>query len=207
MPGHNDPTDVFPRRNLPTSAEPWGRSVENRVISNQDRTQSLQQSVLGLNRNVSSQISQITDQLQRLVDSTRVVGISALVTNTPGGMDLWAGGSVIIERPSWATHALVEFTAMTVTDYGDMTGEVAITFQAFDVDEGLAGGQISAIYLVDSAGSFATESQPLVIEVPSDYLEFWGYAEPTIAGSGSLSIQVYSKVTWIQRGVQTTGDI
>lgn len=202
----SDPTDVFPRRNLPGSSEQWGRTVEDRQVATEGQVKSLGERVQSLGRSTASSLASLTDQMNRILDSVRVIGSTQVVTNVAGTTPIIPGGSMVLTRPSWATHALVEFTTITLTDPGDISGEVAVTIVAYDSDDYLNPRE-SATALVDGIGAGIVYSTPLAIEVPSGVLEYAGYVEQTIAGSGSASVQIFSKVTWIARGIQTTGDI
>lgn len=68
-------SDVFPRRNLPEEAEPWGRAHDQRVLALEDGFTRLGQSLSGQNRNSASSIQTLADQVKDLVGR---VGYSAL---------------------------------------------------------------------------------------------------------------------------------
>lgn len=76
-------TDVFPRRNLPEDAEPWGRAHDDRVIALEDGITRLGQSLQGQNRNSASSIQTLAEQVKDLVGR---VGYSA---STPGFSQTW----------------------------------------------------------------------------------------------------------------------
>lgn len=59
--------DVFPRRNLPDDAEPWGREHDNRVLSLENTVGTIKTSLLGQNRNNASSIQVLADQVRDLV--------------------------------------------------------------------------------------------------------------------------------------------
>lgn len=68
MPEHNvRPTDVFPRRNLPGSAEQWGRTVEDRLVALEKLAIAQEQSARGANRSTASQLSNIQQSLTWIV--------------------------------------------------------------------------------------------------------------------------------------------
>lgn len=58
--------DVFPRRNLPDGAEPWGRAHDDRVLGLERDVQSLGQSLSGQNRNTASSLASLADQIRTL---------------------------------------------------------------------------------------------------------------------------------------------
>lgn len=60
--------DVFPRRNLPDDAQPWGRAHDDRVIALESAVEILNQSVLGQNRNSASSLAVIAKQVQKIAD-------------------------------------------------------------------------------------------------------------------------------------------
>lgn len=59
-------TDVFPRRNLPDEAEPWGREHDKRVIALETGLDSLQKGLQGQNRNTASSLASLGDQIRDL---------------------------------------------------------------------------------------------------------------------------------------------
>lgn len=67
--------DVFPRRNLPGGAEPWGRAVQERIVSAEGGIVALRQSTQSQNRSTASSLSQLAAQvatLQAVVDALPV---------------------------------------------------------------------------------------------------------------------------------------
>lgn len=58
--------DVYPRRNLPGSAEEWGRTVEDRVDGASNALEALTLSVAGQNRSTASSLGSIAEQIQAL---------------------------------------------------------------------------------------------------------------------------------------------
>lgn len=61
--------DVFPRRNLPDEAEPWGREHDKRMVFVESQIDSVKQSVLGQNRNTASSLSVLGGQIQAIVET------------------------------------------------------------------------------------------------------------------------------------------
>lgn len=59
-------SDVFPRRNLPDEAEPWGREHDKRVLSLESNVESIQRGLQGQNRNTASSLSNLGDQIRDL---------------------------------------------------------------------------------------------------------------------------------------------
>lgn len=57
-------SDVFPRRNLPDDADPWGRAHDDRVLSLETSIEVLNQSLLGQNRNSASSLETLADQVR-----------------------------------------------------------------------------------------------------------------------------------------------
>lgn len=58
--------DVFPRRNLPNEAEPWGRRVEDEVNALDNRIGTLEQFSRGQNRNTASSLEMMSRQINAL---------------------------------------------------------------------------------------------------------------------------------------------
>lgn len=70
--------DVFPRRNLPTLAEQWGREVENRVTSLEVSTGVNSQGLAGQNRNTASSLSVIAQQIEAIQSAQQALeGVQA----------------------------------------------------------------------------------------------------------------------------------
>lgn len=58
--------DVFPLRNLPTDAEPWGRTVEDRIYQAENALSGSKQSLSGLNRATGSTLENLAYQIQQV---------------------------------------------------------------------------------------------------------------------------------------------
>lgn len=56
--------DVFPRRNLPAPAEPWGREHDNRVLNLEQGVEALNQGLSGQNRSTASSLAVLSEQLR-----------------------------------------------------------------------------------------------------------------------------------------------
>lgn len=56
--------DVFPRRNLPAPAEPWGREHDNRVLNLERGVEALNQGLSGQNRSTASSLAVLAEQLR-----------------------------------------------------------------------------------------------------------------------------------------------
>lgn len=65
--------DVFPRRNLPTDAEPWGRAHDDRVLALESGLEIVTQSVQGQNRNAASSLAVIAQQVQKIADQQEIL--------------------------------------------------------------------------------------------------------------------------------------
>lgn len=87
-------TDVFPRRNLPIEAEPWGRAHDERVIALEDGVTRLGQSLSGQNRNSASSIQTLADQVKDLVGrvSYNTSSADSQTWTTPSGPYTWGPG-------------------------------------------------------------------------------------------------------------------
>ena len=58
--------DVFPLRNLPTDAEEWGRTVEDRIYQAENALSGSKQSLLGLNRATGSTLENLAYQISEV---------------------------------------------------------------------------------------------------------------------------------------------
>lgn len=87
-------SDVFPRRNLPSNAEPWGRTVENATKANESKLQDIRLGAESNNLAIAGQMGIVGRQINELgsrvtrtlsMDSISVVATSSTVFSTSSG--------------------------------------------------------------------------------------------------------------------------
>lgn len=97
-----NPKDVFPRRNLPNDAEPWGREVETRIRNIEYELFNQELDLTGLNRSSASQSSSLARQIRRLQELFALIPKPLMAATTVTGFGLSGG---------WTTVAQVTLTA------------------------------------------------------------------------------------------------
>jgi hypothetical protein len=91
-----NPTDVFPRRNLPGEAEEWGRKVEDRVRGVEFAASSGKQDTQSLNRTTASSLQELTRQLQSLEDLYNFIPKPQQSSEEEVGFALAAGTNTVV---------------------------------------------------------------------------------------------------------------
>lgn len=91
-----DPTDVLPVNNLPAPSAPWGRAMEKRLRALEKAVVFGDQDIQGQNRTTAAQLASISEQLNRLAEST-YVHVWEYVTGLPEE----------VSPPPWAAWGLV----------------------------------------------------------------------------------------------------
>jgi len=91
-----NPNDVFPRRNLPDLAEPWGREVEKRIRGVENAAVTTKQSAAGLNRTTAASLEDLARQLRRLQEVYDAIPKPAQSTNTATNFGLGAGWNTVV---------------------------------------------------------------------------------------------------------------
>ena len=196
-----DPTDVFPQRNLPGPAEPWGREVEKRINELKTSYKITEQELQGLNRALASQFSNLSRQIDRMVETTVLTTSTQSFSNVVG--PVW-GTEWTASKPSWATQALVASTTISYVS-GSMTGGIqGYVFAGTSLFSGDPPSTARTVlgFYIDSGGVSPLEQSPQVVEmigVDGESLQTL-YLRPSSArsssGSGSVSVLLSATVTW-----------
>ena len=74
--------DVFPLRNLPTDAEEWGRTVEDRIYQAENALSGSKQSLAGLNRATGSTLENLAFQVQEVQRLYEAIPVATQRTST-----------------------------------------------------------------------------------------------------------------------------
>jgi len=114
-----DPTDVFPPRNLPGPAVPWGREVEGVATLLKGSAKNLRQSIESMNRSTAAslqslgdQITTLSDQQARAAEQVTTYSFTQSVSKSSEGLSVpWSR-----EAPDWASAAYVEVFAENVSN-------------------------------------------------------------------------------------------
>lgn len=92
----SNPGDIFPRRNLPGTAEEWGRTVESRIQQAEREALSVMGQTSGLNRNTASNLQELARQVLELEAIYKAIPKPAQVTAQATGFGLGAGWNTIV---------------------------------------------------------------------------------------------------------------
>lgn len=189
-------SDVFPRRNLPGDAEPWGRAIEGRVVGTEKALESANQFLAADNRAFASQAALLSAQINRIAESSIYVVTTRTVTNTTG---LNYTSSWSIPAPSWATSALIRAVSITANSNTN-TGGIAVTALHSEVNEfsPTAAVQGSLSVTVDNT-LFPLIDSSYTAYVPNISGALYNalYYSRSAAGSGSANLNVGVAVTWL----------
>lgn len=121
--------DVFPRRNLPDPAEPWGRAHDDRVLSLESVVESLNQSIQGQNRNSASSLSVIAKQVQKIADQQETL-IAQQATLAAQQADILAQQSALTATTTFLATQTVSDSKATFSTYTG--GNTGTTWMGFD---------------------------------------------------------------------------
>ena len=189
-----DPTDVFPPRNLPGPAVPWGREVEERLNELKNRYKMSEQDLQGMNRALASQFSNLSRQIDRMSESVQISYSTQSITNAPG---MTPGTQWTKTKPAWATYGLVSNMSVKYNS-GSMTGEV-------DVDVRAGNQPIVDYYSAEFVLDFQINNEGIILysqrSTTIDLTEVEDiYFRPLISqvssGSGSVNVTLAATVTW-----------
>lgn len=103
-----NPNDVPPRRNLPDDAEPWGRSMEDRIIALEKGYWSLFGSVQGANRFTASSGATMGSQISSIADLVYAIGNPISIQSQPGYYDILVGNDEVVNTTHYdlMTHTI-----------------------------------------------------------------------------------------------------
>ena len=114
--------DVFPARNLSPEAEPWGRTIEERIVEIEGGLTRLGGTAHGTNRNIASSTETLAEQIQELERLYKAIPKPAAASVVRSGFALSPGwttvASVTIPNPG-ATQA--EITAVASGQFNTTT--------------------------------------------------------------------------------------
>lgn len=104
-------TDVFPRRNLSSDSEPWGREVESRIVTLEGIAGAAKSGISGQNRTTAATLGDLSRQLARLDALYRSIPKPSQATWTATGFGLASGwqsiASVSIMVPDGSNSASI----------------------------------------------------------------------------------------------------
>lgn len=156
-----NPEDKFPQRNLPDPAEPWGRTMEDRVIAIEKAIKGQESSLLGTNRNIAASVANISEQFVRVYSAFPVgtiVTYSAPVAPT---------GWLICDGSAVSRNDYEDLFNVIGTTFG--VGDGSTTFNLPDIQGRVPVGLDSSQTEFDSVGKLGGEKdhQLTVNEMPS----------------------------------------
>ena len=174
--------DVFPLRNLPTDAEPWGREVEDRISQAENALSGSKQSLLGLNRATGSTLENLAYQISEVQRLYNLIPVAHQRTSSVSNFGVTGTGA-------WNTIA----TASIPLDH---PGTLSLTAEgAGQLVSGGSSTLMTASYrLLVTSGSASTEV-PGLFATPTgvwvnNFKVTWGWTLPiTMARSVTVSLQ------------------
>lgn len=180
-------TDVFPRRNLPGDAEPWGRELENSARSQSYRLANLREAARGSNRATAGQFGVLGRQIDGVAAETL-----ELLSRSTHVIDLdRVTGTLNLPADFQQTSTITSFsvTAPPPAD-GSVRRAIAfifgITYNS-DTDPILSSSNCDVTIRVNGLASY-TMAAPSKASVPPGYLETLNYVVP-VEGS-SFTVQM-----------------
>lgn len=149
--------DVFPRRNLNKSADPWGRDIEAVTMSNAERIENHERRVSGDNRAIAGQMGSVGRQVNILAG--QVEELAARVSN-------------VIQVPN------VSVTATSTTSFS--SGSSSATIPGVGESPRNAIIIVSGFPAYDTSGTFAG---PFITIRFAGQIVFQGRVMPAVVGS------------------------
>lgn len=152
--GELNSSDVYPLSNLPDSAVPWGRAIEDDVVGLKRELEALRQSVSGTNRNIAAGLSNISDQIGKTVSLSQggmfanAVDIlfDGAITGT-GGFTYWTTTPQIV--PKGFQYLSVLFTFSVSAEFPNLEPRFSATY-SFD------GSVVTGTTSRDLVGAFTS---------------------------------------------------
>lgn len=133
--------DVYPRRNLPASAENWGRTIESEVKSSLDGLRILRQDVSGQNRATAASLQELSNQLITLdatvatLDAT-VATLDDTVATLDDTVATLDTAVATLDDTVATLDATVTTLDATVTDLADAQARIEDASQVYYSDSG-----------------------------------------------------------------------
>lgn len=129
--------DIFPRRNLPPLAEPWGREVEKRSNDHELQIESLGQGLSGQNRNTASSLAVIAQQIEDI--QTTQADLSGRVSYSTSSSESQSWTSTQPNNQPWGpTLSFTLNEARVVSLQFTLAGTVVVTTSSGTATSGYA---------------------------------------------------------------------
>ena len=198
--------DVFPRRNLPSEAEEWGRKVEDRIYQAENLQAMSGQSLSGLNRSSSGTLGSLAEQVQQVQRLYNAIPIPKQATTSVTGFGVPSTGA-------WNTIASVSITpdasgtlAFAVVGSGQLvssnSGNLMCSFRIL-LSTGSSSPAVPGLYafsggvggnnfLVNWAWAISVTTTPVTISIQANPAagETWG------SGTGSyVALSAFGTLT------------
>lgn len=195
-----NPEDVFPRRNLPGSAEQWGRVVEDRTRELEKNAVAVNQSLHGANRDTAAQLANLAPSVARLT-STNTVRMDWFYVEDGAHEETKL---TEITPPAWANYAHVSATFNSLT-IGFPSKTVRSTVSVLGFNSGSLGQSWQPLMNARFGNGLSHaewvpegEYAPRVVDltlVPTLQISTRVYASS--AGTGGIEINAFYPVTFI----------
>lgn len=183
--------DVFPRRNLPDDAEPWGREHDRRVYALESGVSSLEAALQGQNRNNASSIQTLGEQVNDLGARESYSAFAAgLIFRLPNTLAATAWGPEVSFTLAQPRVVSLEFVVGTFFQAG---GTAALTYTrgalfingarytgASRTESGISG--MSGL----TPGGYGTLNCRAVLPLPAGtHIVSGGYVDTQVVGASS----------------------
>lgn len=177
--------DVFPLRNLPTDAEDWGRTVEDRIYQAENSLSGSRQSLSGMNRATSSTLENLAYQVQQVQDLYDALPKVHQGTTSPTGFGVPATGV-------WNTIASVNIPLFSPGRFdvrADASGQLV---------SGGSSTLMTASYRLVATASSASPEVPGLFSSPSgtfvnNFKVNWGWVIPVTIETPTITISLQCK--------------
>lgn len=168
-------SDVFPLRNLPTDAEEWGRTVEDRIYQAENALSGSKQSLLGLNRATGSTLENLAYQISEVQRLYNLIPVAYQRTSSVSNFAVPSSGA-------WNTLATVSFSlydpgtlSLTAEGAGQLVSGGTSTLMTASYRLTITSGSASTVV----PGLFASPSGTFV----NNFKVTWGWSVPVTVGA------------------------
>ena len=169
--------DVFPLRNLPSEAEEWGRTVEDRIYQAENALSGSQQSLAGLNRATGSTLDNLAYQITEVQRLYNLIPVAYQRTANATNFAVPSSGA-------WNTITSVSFSlsepgtlSLTAEGAGQLVSGGTSTLMTASYRLIITSGSASTVV----PGLFASPAGTFV----NNFKVTWGWSVPVAAGAST----------------------
>lgn len=196
-----DPEDVYPVRNLPGPAEPWGRALEADVRALKKNSNGTEGSVAGMNRTFAASLENLSKQLSDIsVAQTKLSEQNSMVFHEDTFSMSAASGfetQVTVPVPTWATHAYFGLTAVASISSTATSGSLLVRIEVGRTPITSLGLWSTSFSVGSGAANAGNEG--VVLNVQNlDNIYIRPYRQRLVSGSGATTINFITPVFWVE---------